>query len=428
MIRRTLIPLLLVLLAPPTVIVLWHTNVALDGSLWKLWEVCAQNGVFATVYDVWRPVFFGSVDAWKILAIFAGLQLLLMRVMPGKTFRGPTTPQGNVPVYKANGMQAFLLTLGLFYLGAYRLRLFSPGIVYDHFGPMLGALNLFGLLFCVLLYIKGRVAPSSSDLVISRNPILDYYWGRELYPRILGWDVKMFVNCRFGMMGWAVTIVSFAAKQEELYGLSNTMAVSAAIQLIYIARFFWWETGYLGSFDIMRDRAGFYICWGCLVWIPGVYMSPTLYLVNHPNHLSTPLAAALLALGVLCVLITYSADAQRQRVRATNGECTVWGKPPVLIVARYRTEDGISRQNLLLASGWWRIARHFHFVPEFLTAFFWSVPALFDNFLPYIYLSFLTVLLLGRTFRRDRHCAEKYGADWDRYRERVPYRLIPYLF
>lgn len=29
-----------------------------------------------------------------------------------------------------------------------------------------------------------------------------------------------------------------------------------------------WETGYLSTIDIMHDRAGYYICWGCLVWVP----------------------------------------------------------------------------------------------------------------------------------------------------------------
>ncbi|KAF5807426.1 putative 7-dehydrocholesterol reductase [Helianthus annuus] len=37
--------------------------------------------------------------------------------------------------------------------------------------------------------------------------------------------------------------------------------------------------------DIAHDRAGFYICWGCLVWVPSIYTSPGMYLVNHPVSL-----------------------------------------------------------------------------------------------------------------------------------------------
>lgn len=41
-----------------------------------------------------------------------------------------------------------------------------------------------------------------------------------------------------------------------------------------------WETGYWGTMDIMHDRAGYYICWGCLVWVPSVYTFPALFLTE----------------------------------------------------------------------------------------------------------------------------------------------------
>ena len=425
--RQTVVPAALITVCPPTVILLWHVHVALGGSLTELLRVITRDGFFTTLRSVWAPVALGSPVAWSILGVYAAVELLLMRVLPGKTFHGPVTPAGNVPVYKANGVAAFAVTLALFFGGSYGLHLFSPTIVYDHFGELLGALNCGSLLFCLVLYVKGRFAPSSADHGRSGNPIFDYYWGTELYPRILGWDVKMFTNCRFGMMGWPLIILSFAAKQHELYGLSDSMMVAVGVQLVYIAKFFWWETGYLRSLDIMHDRAGFYICWGCLVWVPGVYTASTLYLVNHPRHLGLPLAVGIAALGIFSIFINYMADAQRQRVRATNGKTTVWGKPPEIIVGHYTTEKGEKKESLLLASGWWGVARHFHYVPEILGALFWTLPALFDDVLPYFYVIFLTALLTDRAFRDDNRCAAKYGADWDRYRAKVPYRIIPGL-
>lgn len=51
--------------------------------------------------------------------------------------------------------------------------------------------------------------------------------GTELYPRIWGADVKMFTNCRFGMMYWAVGAILYAYTQVVIYGhLSSSMAVS----------------------------------------------------------------------------------------------------------------------------------------------------------------------------------------------------------
>ncbi len=427
-IRHIISPLLLIILCPPIVMLVWYTNVHLDGSIAQLWSLFSKDGFFKTIFTIWSPIFFGTPTAWKILAAFGGFELLLMKLLPGRKFNGLVTPKGNVPSYKANGISAFFSTIGLFYICAYQLKLFSPTIIYDNLGALLGALNIFSLLFCAVLYFKGRHKPSSSDSGTTGNIVFDYFWGMELYPRIMGWDVKMFTNCRFGMMGWGLILLSFAAKQSELYGLSNAMMISVALQLLYIAKFFWWETGYLRSMDIMYDRAGFCICWGCMVWLPCIYTSPTLYLVNHPHHLSTALAVSIFSIGAGCIFINYLADRQRQYVRLKNGDCTVWRKQPELIFANYKTEWGEEKQSLLLASGWWGISRHFHYIPEILAAFCWSAPALFDHFLPYFYLSFLILLLIDRAYRQERRCASKYGKDWTKYCERVPFRLIPFLY
>ncbi len=427
-IHRFLIPVTFLALCPPTVFVFWYTATALDGSFQAFWQMLSSLGLFPTFAKIWVPVFFGSATAWKILASFAAFQLLLMKIVPGKPFVGPITPKGNIPIYKANGFPCFLITFSAFYLASFKFHLFSPTIIYDNLGPLLGALNCFSLLFCLFLYFKGKTAPSSTDSGASGYHLFDYYWGTELYPRIFGWDVKMFTNCRFGMMSWGLILLSYAAKQEELYGLSDSMLVAVALQFIYIGKFFIWETGYLRSLDIMHDRAGFMICWGCLVWLPCIYTSPTLYLVHHPNHLGTPLALTIFSAGALSILINYLADRQRQQVRAKNGACLVWRTKPSLIHATYETGAGETKQTLLLASGWWGLSRHFHYIPELLGTFFWSLPALFSNFFPYFYFVFLTALLLDRAFRHDRRCADKYGKYWNAYCEKVPYKIIPYVF
>lgn len=427
-IHRTVVPLLFLTFCPPAVFVFWYTATALDGSFLALWHWIQKEGAFAVLRAIGQPIFFGSPTAWKILIYFALFQLALMRIVPGRPFLGPITPQGNIPIYKANGFACFLISLTAFSVASFGLHWFSPELLYDQLGPILGALNCFSLLFCLFLYLKGIYAPSTSDSGITGNPIFDFYWGTELYPRILGWDVKQFTNCRFGMMGWALLLIAYAAKQEQLYGLSNAMIVSVAIQLLYIGKFFLWETGYLRSLDIMHDRAGFMICWGCLAWLPCIYTSPALFLIHHPIHLSPFLALAIFLAGAVSVIVNFLADRQRQQVRAKNGACLVWKSPPSLIEAIYRTQNGETKQTLLLASGWWGLSRHFHYIPELLGAFFWSVPALFTHFFPYFYLSFLSILLFDRAFRHDKRCRDKYGIYWEQYCEKVPYKIIPYLF
>uniref|UniRef100_A0A453GMV0 7-dehydrocholesterol reductase n=1 Tax=Aegilops tauschii subsp. strangulata TaxID=200361 RepID=A0A453GMV0_AEGTS len=76
----------------------------------------------------------------------------------------------------------------------------------------------------------------------------------------------------------------------------------------------------------------------------------------------------------------------------------------------------------------WGFSRHFHYVPEILAAFFWTVPALFNHFMPYFYVIHLTILLLDRAKRDDDRCSTKYGKYWKMYCNRVPYRVVPGIY
>ncbi|XP_062102755.1 uncharacterized protein LOC133812926 [Humulus lupulus] len=182
------------------------------------------------------------------------------------------------------------------------------------------------------------------------------------------------------------------------------------------------------SCNLLHKAAGFYICWGCLVWVPSIYTSPGMYLVNHPVHLGTQLALYILVAGILCIYINYDCDRQRQEFCRTNGKALVWGKAPSKITATYTTTTGETKSSILLTSGWWGLARHFHYVPEILAAFFWTVPALFNHALPYFYVVFLTILLLDRAKRDDDRCRSKYGKYWKSYCEKVRYRVIPGIY
>jgi 7-dehydrocholesterol reductase len=178
----------------------------------------------------------------------------------------------------------------------------------------------------------------------------------------------------------------------------------------------------------MHDRFGYYICWGVLAWVPAVYPLAAQYLVLRPQELSWPACVGLLALGLGAVWLNYAADAERQRVRATAGHTKVWGKPPQLIRAEYTTADGKKHESLLLASGWWGVARHFHYLPEIVLALAWSLPAGFQHFLPYFYVVYLTILLADRAGRDDRRCQKKYGPAWDEYKRRVKWKILPGVF
>lgn len=425
-VRSTLGPLFLILFTPPAAILFWIvcTFEPFNGSLLPLLSLSGWRSVAA--HWPWP-----SLSAAALLLIFGVLEVILLQVLPGNTFEGPFTPTGARPRYRLNGVPAWLLTLALFLGCSFGLHLFKAGIIWDRFGEILATLVSFALIFCLFLYFKGRYWPTSPDRSLSGNFIWDYYWGVELHPTFFGVNLKQLVNCRLSMMGWSVIVCSFAARQAELDPaghVSNAMLVSVALNLIYLFRFFWWESGYFTSLDIMHDRFGYYICWGVMAWVPAVYPLAAQYLVLRPHDLPWPLAASIFVLGVVAIYVNYAADAQRQRVRAANGAATVWGHPPELIRAPYVTADGVPHESLLLASGWWGVARHFHYLPEIVLALAWSLPAGFTHFVPYFYVVYLAILLVDRAGRDDRRCRRKYGAAWDEYCRRVPWKILPGIY
>eukprot|EP00170_Pyropia_yezoensis_P004620 contig_18841_g4633 len=421
--RGTIIPALLLLLSPPFTLLTITTCQTYGGDLLAAGRV-ALTAPAALLAALPRPSWWAT----GVLAAYTAVQYALLVLLPGRRFVAQLTPMGNRPMYRLNGVAAFVINV-VAVVAAGRAGLLHPGVVYDRYGELLATVNVVACIGVVVLYLKGRYAPQNTDSTVSGNLVWDLYWGTELHPELGGVSLKQLVNCRLGMIAWADVVLCFSFAQAERHGgLSNGMAVSAAIQLLYIAKFFVWEAGYFNSIDITHDRFGFLICWGCLCWVPSVYTLPSMYMASRPVHLSAAGALGVLALGVVSVAANYDADRQRQRVRATNGATTVWGKPPVLVHAKYVTGDGRHHNNILLASGWWGQARHVNYLSELMLALAWTLPAGFDHCTPYVYVAFLTVLLVDRAERDDLRCRTKYGSYWSDYCARVPYSIVPYLY
>lgn len=311
---RNLGSLLIMLSSPPFAIVMWHCCYNLDGNISDLFAQMlskgASNFIMGGWYDFLAELWPSPFDpvAWKLILSFMALQLALMRIVPGPEFKGFSTATGHIPVYTDNGVPCYLITVAIVFV-LYFTGAFDPAIVYDKMGNILSSMNLFSIFFCFFLSFKGVYFPSTRDCGSNGNLIADVFWGTELYPRIFGWDVKQFTNCRFGMMYWQVGIICYAFKQYSTYGfLSGTMLVSVLVQSVYIFKFFWWETGYFCSMDIQHDRAGFMLCWGCMVWVPSVYTLHTYFWATHPYKLSLPYTVLLLVIGLFAVWLNYDCD------------------------------------------------------------------------------------------------------------------------
>lgn len=423
LLRRSLLTLLLIIYSQLTL------------NLWYIVKERKDNLDYIKNEDIYELITSGYIapgninsDASKFILFNFLISIVLMKIIPGRKCEGPITPNGHIPIYKNNGVLSFFIHLFIFISGGLK-GYYNLSIIYDLFGDIINFLNYFALVFVLFLYFKGRFFPSTKDNGISGNFLFDCYWGTELYPRIFDIDVKQFVNCRFGMVFWALTVISCSFANIEKFGyITNSMLVTLIPQMIYITKFFIWEEGYFKSIDIMQDRAGYYIIWGCLVYVPSFYTLVSIYMVDI-DYIENNINAILIILfSLLAIWCNYDADNMRFNFRKKNGCVKIWGKKAVFLIAKYRTVHGEEKENLLLLSGWWGMARHTHYIFEILGAFLWSCGDGFNSIIPYFYVIFLSCLLLDRSYRDDSRCESKYGEYWRIYCQMVPYKIIPGLF
>lgn len=253
--------------------------------------------------------------------------------------------------------------------------------------------------------------------------IADWYSGIDLHPYVCGVDIKLFIAARIGLMGWGLAcLAALFTWAPGTVPVSTWVAV--ALQLAYITRFFTWEAAYVHTMDQQHDRCGFYITWGCQVFLPALYWLAAVQASADGARLGPGLGTwpslACGVMGALSLWAVHEIDDQKIRVRADPQNARVHGKRATYI----RTLSG----SLLLTCGAWRLARHLHYLFEIGCALAWTAPVAGARWYGYAYPLYLTVLLINRTYRDDERCLKKYGSDWRAYTNLVPYRIVPFVY
>jgi len=365
----------------------------------------------------WSHVEPPTLVTLGLYVVWLAFQALLFHVLPGRMAEGAPLPDGRRLEYRLNGLLALVLTTG-FAFAATRLGLLPPGSLYDHFGALVTTANLVVLSSCVLLVVVARRQATEDELRL--NWLEAYTLGGCRNPRIGRFDLKFFSESRPSMILWVLIDLSFAAKQYELHGVvSNAMLLACFFQILYVVDYFYFEDAILTTWDMKHENFGFILAWGCLVWIPFAYSLQPLYLVQHPAPLPWWGAAGIFLLNALGFYIFRTSNLQKHRFSGDPME-PIWGEKPEFI----QTERG----TLLLTSGWWGIARHTNYLGDWLMGLAWSLNCGFGRVLPYFYPIYFAILLIHREWRDNRHCATKYGRDWERYTERVRWRIIPGIY
>jgi len=396
----------LLLLLPPFVYYMYFCMVQSSGNL--MWPS------FSMLKQIPAP----TPTAVAIVVIWFALQAMLQVYAPGKWIEGVPLPDGSRLKYKMNGWFSWWATWAV--VAALVLTgVIKASILADQFGPLMTVANIGTFIFCIYLYVLGRQQASRNDTV-SGNWLYDYWMGTGRNPRVGNFDYKLFCEARPGLIGWVAINLSFAAKQYELQGtVTWPMILVCLFHFWYIADYYYHEEAILTTWDIKHENFGFMLCWGDLVWVPFTYTLQAFYLLTHPHQLAVWQLVGIFVLNFTGYYI-FRASNWQKHCFSKDPEKPIWGKKPEYI----QTQRGTK----LLVSGFWGVARHMNYCGDLMMALAWSLPCLFGSPLPYFYPAYFFILLVHRERRDHAMCASKYGADWDAYCKRVPWRIFPGIY
>ncbi|XP_058389611.1 delta(14)-sterol reductase LBR isoform X2 [Diceros bicornis minor] len=364
--------------------------------------------------DLWEPRVFGVYLLWFIL------QALFYLLPIGKVVEGTPLTDGRRLKYRLNGFYAFILTSVV--VGASLFWGVELYYVYNHFLQFALAATVFSVVLSVYLFVRAWKAPREElSPASSGKAIYDFFIGRELNPRIGTFDLKYFCELRPGLIGWVlVNLVMLLAemKLQNRAAPSLAMILVNSFQLLYVVDALWNEEALLTTMDITHDGFGFMLAFGDLVWVPFVYSLQAFYLVGHPREVSWPVASLIIALKLSGYVIFRCANSQKNAFRKNPTD------PKLAHLKTIHTSTGKN----LLVSGWWGFVRHPNYLGDLIMALAWSLPCGFSHILPYFYVIYFTVLLVHREARDEHQCRKKYGLAWEKYCQRVPYRIFPYIY
>ncbi|KAJ7285085.1 ergosterol biosynthesis ERG4/ERG24 [Mycena rebaudengoi] len=370
-----------------------------DPAWWKgLWDTQAS-----LVYLAWYTF---CLVSWAIL--------------PGDRVQGTTMRTGQKKTYKINAFSTGLLALGLTTGTIYRYGPASFTFLHDKFVGFITASLIMAVVQGVACYAAsfrpGALLALGGN---SGNHIYDFYIGRELNPMSWGtFDLKTFNELRPGLILWTLIDVSMVCEQATRRGgfgqVTDSLWLVLLFQGFYCLDALYNEPIIFTQMDITSDGFGFMLAIA-LCWVPFVYCLQARFLVFNPVELGPLLAVVVVACNFTGYYIFRVANAEKNDFRN--------GKNPKNL--KYFTTESGSK---LLTSGWWGSSRHPNYFGDLLMAAAWSLPTGFSNPITYFYVLYFAVLLIHRQRRDDEQCIKKYGKDWKKYMELVPYRIIPYVY
>ena len=318
--------------------------------------------------------------------------------------------------YRLNGLRVFFVVVVLWAI-ACKTGLLPWGAFYQYRWQMAAGACALGLLFSFIVVMR---APP----VAGANVLADFYLGRLENPQWGGArvDAKMYLYL-VGAIMLELNVLSFAAHHylTHLTDPSPGVFLYAFMFSFFVAEYLNFEEVHLYTYDFFAERVGFKLGWGCLAFYPFFYCVGLWSVAERGNpHTPTWLLALYACVFFIGWGLSRGANLQKFLFKTAPDKKLFGMLAPVAVT-------GGGKQ--LLCSGFWALSRHINYLGEILMAVGLALclgyplaPG------PWLYPLYYVLLLFPRQYQDDRRCADKYGDLWTRYCQRVPYRIIPWVY
>ncbi len=358
-----------------------------------------------------------------ILALLtpAGIYLLILflhLVLPARRVAGYVqNPETGDPLcYRLNGWLVTTVVI-LLWAGLCSTGVFSWTWLYERAWYTLTGASLLGVIYTLAVVLP---APSTG-----RAFLVDLFLGRVENPQYFRQrvDAKMYLYLA-GATLLALNVLSALAWHTQRPEHNSGVYLHGVLLLFFVYDYLVFERVHLYTWDLFAERVGFKLGWGCLVFYPffypiGLWATADL---GKPAVMDTFGILWLISSALVFLagwVLARGANLQKYRYKRFPGRAFLGLEPQTL------TGGNLA----LLCNGFWGLSRHINYLGEILMAMGLALSlGHLDLVWPWLYPLYYVLLLVPRERDDDRRCAEKYGPLWDRYREKVRYRIIPGVY
>jgi len=356
-------------------------------------------------------IFLGLITP---LAVYAVITLLHIAI-PVKKIKGYVKNEitGELMNYRINGKYVLLASiliwflLGFFdivpYVWFYEIRWWA----------LIGAAAI-GLTYAFYIVCKH---PSTG-----KSFIADLWFGRakdaQLKDGLI--DAKVWFYL-IGAVTLQLNVLSFAAYHIiNVENMNYGFLLGCAMLTWFCFDYLTFEKIHLWTYDFIAEHVGFKLGFGCLTFYPYFYSVALWFTAHLPNPGYKVWVTVLF--GILFLFgwtLTRGANMQKYFFKTRPDKKFLWIKPEAL-------SDG---RHSLLVNGFWGASRHINYLGEIIQALAVALAAgYFGVWQVWLYPVYYIALMFTRQADDNKVCKAKYGELWDRYTEKVKYKIIPFIY